>query len=173
MTLTRKSTRRITVEGVEYRWLVSCDDEPGLAIVVERAEFPKQRMVTWVEYGNIISPWLVRKAILHALSKGWQPHKNRKEMIFRFQGIVTRENSLGTRLMLRRYEEEDCASVWHLHNLTLDQVEAHRGNGTWNNDLEQIPTIYLNSGGEFVVGILDNQLITIGALNKAHLRHIC
>ena len=84
MALARKKTRLITVDGLQYRWIVS-PKEPtvydimemeawrtGFGIVVESAGSPGQRMVTWFEYCATISPGLVRRAILHALSRGWR-----------------------------------------------------------------------------------------------------
>jgi hypothetical protein len=56
MAIAKKGTRLITVDDIEYRWVIQPDDEPGLGIVVECAENPGQRMITWVEHGNIISP---------------------------------------------------------------------------------------------------------------------
>jgi hypothetical protein len=92
MPLARKGTRRITVNGDIFRWCVAPNDEPGMAIVVESAASAGQRMVTWVEHGNTISPWLVRRAILNALACGWNPHARGKEVVFRFAGLMTREN---------------------------------------------------------------------------------
>ncbi|MEG4117182.1 hypothetical protein QUA43_06740 [Microcoleus sp. N9_B4] len=93
MALAKKGTRLIKVNDVEYRWVVHPDDEPGMAIVVECADNPGQRMITWVEYGNIISPWLVRRAILHALDRGWYPQQKGAEIVFRLEGIVSREDN--------------------------------------------------------------------------------
>jgi hypothetical protein len=95
MGLAKKTTRLITIEHIVYRWVVQPDDEPGLGIVVELAENPGQRMMTWVEHGNIISPWLVRKAILHALEKGWHPAEKGTILIFRFDGIIQKEDEWG------------------------------------------------------------------------------
>jgi hypothetical protein len=92
MAVAKKSTRLIKVDDVEYRWVVQPDDEPGLGIVVELSENPGQRMMTWVEHGNIISPWLVRKAILQALQKGWLPQKKGTVVVFRFEGILQKDN---------------------------------------------------------------------------------
>lgn len=85
MSLARKGTRLMTVDGARYRWVVAADDEPGLGIVVESADSVGQRMVTWVEHGTTISPWLVREAVLHALSKGWHPQERGPELRFRFE----------------------------------------------------------------------------------------
>lgn len=84
MALAKKGTRLMSVEGASYRWVVAPNDEPGLGIVVEAADAPGQRMVTWVDHGTTISPGLVREAILHALAQGWQPRERGPERVFRF-----------------------------------------------------------------------------------------
>jgi hypothetical protein len=90
--LAKKGTRLIKIDGVEYRWVVQPDDEPGLGIVVELSENPGQRMMTWIDRGNIISPWLVRKAILYALKQGWHPEEKGTIIVFRFEGIFQKED---------------------------------------------------------------------------------
>jgi hypothetical protein len=92
MALAKKGTRQIKVNEITYRWVVQPDDEPGMAIVVECAESPGQRMITWVPYGNIISPWLVRKAIIDALDRGWHPKETGQELAFRFEGVVQKQD---------------------------------------------------------------------------------
>lgn len=169
MTLRRKGTRQIIVDGIAYRWIVSPDDEPGLAIVVERAQSPGAKMIAWVEHGNIISPWLVRQAILHGLSKGWQPHQQGQGIGFRFEGILFKNNSTSQSVLclpvlsLRSYREEDYQSVWDLHSLALEKVEVHRGEGKWNDDLRNIPSFYQEHRGEFIVGCLEKQIVAMGA----------
>jgi GNAT superfamily N-acetyltransferase len=163
MTLLRKGTRPISVDGIAYRWIVSPDDEPGLGIVVEQAAAPGARMITWVEHGNIISPWLVRKAILHALAQGWQPQKPGQEIRFRLAGRITKDaDDVASELLLRGYQAEDDQAVWHLHNLALDQVEVHRGDGKWDDDLRDIPGFY-HDRRAFIVGCLNQQVIAMGA----------
>ena len=71
MTLARKGTRKIVVDGVHYRWTVAPNDEPGVGIVVEHYVRPACRLVSWVEHGVVISPALVRRAIVEALGAGW------------------------------------------------------------------------------------------------------
>ncbi len=92
MTLAKRATRTITVNGGRFRWRVAPNDEPGMAIVVESAPAQGQRMVTWVDHGNTISPWLVRRAILNALQSGWHPQKSGAELTFRLHGLIQREN---------------------------------------------------------------------------------
>jgi hypothetical protein len=91
--LPKKGIRRITVNGDRFRWRVAPNDEPGMAIVVESAPPSGQRMVTWVEHGNTISPWLVRRAILSALDAGWRPSVPGQELVFRFHGLIKRNDN--------------------------------------------------------------------------------
>jgi hypothetical protein len=103
MAIAKKGTRLIKIDDTEYRWVVQPDDEPGLGIVVECAENPGQRMLTWVEHGNIISPWLVKKAILNALQKGWQPEQKGKILVFRLEGMQHQGDWVG---VPNKYEAE-------------------------------------------------------------------
>ncbi len=90
MSLVKKGTRQITVDGSRFRYRVAPNDE-GLAIVVENAKTPSQRMVTWVDHGNIVSPWLVRRMIVGALSEGWHPERSGPQLTFRFQGLLKKD----------------------------------------------------------------------------------
>jgi hypothetical protein len=88
MALASKGTRRITVEGVGYRWVVAPDDG-YMVLVAERADDPGQRLEAYFKYHDIlepagsassrivgqlrsISPGVARSVILAALSRGWQ-----------------------------------------------------------------------------------------------------
>ena len=62
--------------------MVSPDDEPGLGIIVEKDNFQGQRIAAWVEHGNIITPALVKKVILYALTQGWSPSERKSQMTF-------------------------------------------------------------------------------------------
>lgn len=73
MALARKGTRSLVVDGQRYRWTVSPDDEPGVAIVAEDHAAGGQRMVAWVEHGTPITPALVARAIRAARDRGWVP----------------------------------------------------------------------------------------------------
>ncbi|MBW4618917.1 MAG: GNAT family N-acetyltransferase [Cyanosarcina radialis HA8281-LM2] len=178
MTIPRKGTRQITVDGISYRWLVSPDDEPGLGIIVERAEFPANKVGALVEHGTIISPGLVRKVILHALSKGWQPQKSGQGMGFRFEEIISKyPDDTESPLLLRNYQKEDDRSIWHLYNLGLERVGVRRGEGKWDDDLRNIPSFYQESKGAFIVGCLGKQAIAMGAFKyvseqEAEIRRI-
>jgi ribosomal protein S18 acetylase RimI-like enzyme len=75
---------------------------------------------------------------------------------------VTREPPLH----IRRYREADHDAVWALHNLALNQVGAHAGNGPWDDDLHHVSAEYLDSGGEFLVGVADARIVAMGALKR-------
>src|SRR4051794_31712580 len=88
MALASKGTRRITVDGVAYRWVVAPDDG-YMVLVVERADDPGQRLESFFKYHDVlepaeagsyhvvgqlrsISPGVVRVILLAALGRGWQ-----------------------------------------------------------------------------------------------------
>ena len=67
---------------------------------------------------------------------------------------------------VRRYEPSDHDAVWELHNLALHQVGAHAGNGKWDDDLHDIDAVYIDDGGEFLVGTENDLVIAMGALKR-------
>jgi hypothetical protein len=89
MTLARKGARRITVEGVRYRWVVSPDDG-YMVLVAEAVDVPGQRLEAFFRYHDVyeaagggalrivgqrrsISPKVVQRVIMTALARGWRP----------------------------------------------------------------------------------------------------
>lgn len=88
MALASKGIRRITVDGVNYRWVVA-PDGGYMVLVVERADDPGQRLGAYFDYHDVvesaeagsgrivgqlrsISPGVVRVVVLAALDRGWQ-----------------------------------------------------------------------------------------------------
>jgi Acetyltransferase (GNAT) family len=69
-------------------------------------------------------------------------------------------------IQIRRYGEGDEEAVWTLHNVALHTVGAHLGNGPWDDDLRSVRTVYLETGGEFLVGELDGEIVAMGALRR-------
>jgi ribosomal protein S18 acetylase RimI-like enzyme len=61
---------------------------------------------------------------------------------------------------LRRYRDADHDAVWRLHVSALE----HHLRGPWDDDLAAIPARYLESGGEFLVGVEDGRIVAMGAL---------
>ncbi len=70
-------------------------------------------------------------------------------------------------LRLRRYIDADATSISALHNSSLNLADAHGGNGAWDDDLKNVTEVYLEAGGEFLVGEADGRLVAMGALVRA------
>ena len=56
--------------------------------------------------------------------------------------------------------------MWDLHNIALNEVGAHAGNGPWDDDLHRIESEYIEAGGEFYVGIINDRIVAMGALKR-------
>jgi ribosomal protein S18 acetylase RimI-like enzyme len=69
-------------------------------------------------------------------------------------------------LRVRRYQDADHDAVWPLHHHALEHVGAHAGAGPWDDDLHAVRRVYLEQHGEFVVGLLEDQLVAMGALRR-------
>jgi GNAT superfamily N-acetyltransferase len=80
---------------------------------------------------------------------------------------ILNESNDGDSLRLRRYTDADAAAVWDLHHNSLNLVDAHGGNGDWDEDLQNVREIYLEAGGEFLVGEANGKLVAMGALLRA------
>src|SRR5262245_58123790 len=89
MALPKWGSRRVTVEGLAYSWVV-WPDNGFLVLVVQWADGPGQRLEAVFKYHDIcepaeagarrvvgqrrsIRPGVVRAIILAALARGWQP----------------------------------------------------------------------------------------------------
>jgi GNAT superfamily N-acetyltransferase len=86
------------------------------------------------------------------------------------EGLVsgrTMQQTLTTEpLHIRRYEPGDKRAVRRLHDDALNEVGAHLGSGPWDDDLDEIESVYLDQGGEFLVGLLDREIVAMGALMR-------
>ena len=68
---------------------------------------------------------------------------------------------------IRRYRESDNNSVWELHHLALEPTGAMLPGGQWNdNDLNDIEKEYIDNGGDFFVGTINNRIVCMGAVKK-------
>ena len=74
-------------------------------------------------------------------------------------------------LHIRRYQPSDYEAVWRLHNVALHAAGAHAGSGPWDDDLHQIEAVYLDNGGEFLVGINRGRIVAMGALKRISSKH--
>ena len=71
-----------------------------------------------------------------------------------------------TTLTIRPYEHSDHAQVMALHELAMREVGAWLGPGPWDDDLNDIPGHYPARGGLFLVGVLDGQIVAMGAFRR-------
>ena len=69
-------------------------------------------------------------------------------------------------LEIREYREADHDAVWILHNDALTATGAHAGDGPWDDDLHNIFEHFINRGGIFLVGVLEEKLVAMGALKR-------
>lgn len=74
------------------------------------------------------------------------------------------------RLRIRRFEDSDQDAVWALHNNALHHTGAHAGSGPWDDDLHAIRRVYLEQGGDFIVGLVNDELVAMGALLRTGLQ---
>ena len=73
---------------------------------------------------------------------------------------------MDARMKIRQYRPGDKEAVWHLHNLALEGTGAHLGNGPWDDDLRNIEKVYIDNGGDFLVGDFEGTLVAMGALKR-------
>jgi len=76
-------------------------------------------------------------------------------------------------LILRRYEPSDLPAVWALHQLA-SQVAGVPAPELYFSDLHNIEAAFLTSGGAFVVGAYEGQIVAMGGLKptSAHRAEI-
>lgn len=67
------------------------------------------------------------------------------------------------KIIIRRYQKSDNQQVKDLHRIALESTDAFAKSGKWDKDLDDITEIYLRKG-EFLVGLLGDRIILMGAL---------
>ena len=60
---------------------------------------------------------------------------------------------------IRRVHADEFDAVWMLHNEALDAIEAHGGNGPWDDDVRDPLGRYVDAGGEFLVAIVGAKVV--------------
>ena len=68
-------------------------------------------------------------------------------------------------MLIRRYQAQDIEEVKRLHYSGLAQFGAE-ADPYHDNDLDDIEGIYINNHGDFLVGIVDDKIVAMGALKK-------
>jgi hypothetical protein len=112
MTLPRKGSRNIAVDGFDYRWTVSVDEDWQLTmppardvhwLVVENPELPGRTLTVQFPLGDHsegighpVTPGLVAKVIRAAVLQGWSsPGQQPWLRFWREDRLMTREEWLG------------------------------------------------------------------------------
>lgn len=67
-------------------------------------------------------------------------------------------------LEIRRFEKNDKDAVLDLHKRALEKHDKISA-GTFN-DFDDIESVYIEPGGDFVVGTIDGVIVAIGGLKK-------
>jgi len=134
MTLPQKGTRRLTVDGVQYRYAVTPNDEQGFSIIAERATVPARRLVCSVNQGVTISPSFVRRAILDAIGTGWVPTARGLDFIQRVPAFSDAPSDFHQCpvcdhfTLPRRTEFEICpVCFWEYDGLDVDKLDQLSG----------------------------------------------
>lgn len=71
-------------------------------------------------------------------------------------------------LTIRRYRPGDADRVWELHEEALRDVNTFfdGGDGAINSDVRSVEEEYLDSGGEFLVGLSGDRIVAMGAFRE-------
>lgn len=69
-------------------------------------------------------------------------------------------------LQIRRYRDSEHEQVVHLHRVALEAVGAYVGSGPCDQDLNQIEQSYINSRGQFLVGVRGEDVADLGAVRQ-------
>lgn len=86
MTIPKKGSRKIVVEGIEYRWKVhwrhsimtssvELYEEPKSVLSISFLWIPKKDFWDWYEVPAIIIPQIIETCIKKAISQGWKPNE--------------------------------------------------------------------------------------------------
>jgi len=64
-------------------------------------------------------------------------------------------------VQLRRFEPGDADQIWALHESSITAIPAAQGEDYWA-DLRYVTHHYIESGGEFLVGVVGDSLLAMG-----------
>ena len=77
---------------------------------------------------------------------------------------ISHESDQAGALQVRRYTQADEAAVWALHKNSVNLLDGYGDDGAGDEDLRNVGEVYLEAGGEFLVGEADGRLVAMGAL---------
>ena len=73
---------------------------------------------------------------------------------------------MNNKLKIRKYNKNDLNQVLELHKKAMEVIGSYKGDGPWDDDLNDIEKHYNNNFGVFLVGEINNKIITMGAFRK-------
>src|SRR5689334_17990068 len=68
------------------------------------------------------------------------------------------------KLDIRRFEKNDENAVFDLHIRAITPTGAHLKSS--DEDFKNLESIYIENGGDFLVGMIDGKIVAIGGLRK-------
>jgi ribosomal protein S18 acetylase RimI-like enzyme len=69
-------------------------------------------------------------------------------------------------MLIRRYEPADCDGVWNLHSVVMKAIDGPDADVSWAEDLQDVAASFLQTGGDFLIGVLDDQIVAMGGIHK-------
>lgn len=73
-------------------------------------------------------------------------------------------------LILRDYAATDADAVWHVHSEAIKADAGQDADVSWAPDLRAVEAEFVQTGGVFVVAVLDDAVVGIGGLRKLGAR---
>ncbi|WP_298861200.1 hypothetical protein [uncultured Gimesia sp.] len=141
MAIPKKGSRTLTVDGVQYRWVVSIHDN-SVNLVVELMKEPGQRLLAYFECRDLyirgdddqwrfhsqkqcIRPAHVVRIINHALREGWEPSvKPGKQFVVRDAAKVAL--TIDAELINSQSVDHDSKAA-HIKEIAQDFLESYMG----------------------------------------------
>src|SRR3989344_6586788 len=72
----------------------------------------------------------------------------------------------GNKFEIRQYRPGDKEDAYALHVEALSAAGTYVSGGNWEDDFKDIQSVYIKTGGDFLVGTLDDEIVAMGALKK-------
>jgi ribosomal protein S18 acetylase RimI-like enzyme len=109
------------------------------------------------------------RALQFYLRQGWSiarefPHEKFHHAMLEMHKAIRNDP-----LLIRRYRSTDREAIWALHEVALKAVGAYLPGpegARFNADLDEIEHVYVKNGGEFLVGLIGERIVAMGALKR-------
>jgi ribosomal protein S18 acetylase RimI-like enzyme len=74
--------------------------------------------------------------------------------------------TIAEQVIFRQYRAIDNEQVKSLHREALASTNALSESGEWDSDLDDIESVYIEGGGDFIVGVLNDEIVAMGAFKR-------